>query len=482
MANVTQLLNLARQGSPEAIAAVMSRPLHKDGISVQVTRDRAQGLVIAFLGILAPDQTKIQAYVKRGLDKLGLSQVEAQVTVEGWAMGESEAEWRSTMPLAGGAPLPVAEDLEPDLPSKPALPRAIAPEPIAPPPTAAPASPPPKPAAPPVQQPRMNFAELQKIVGQVVETAIQPTIADGDADRDLQDEEFAAAALALDPTDETRIEPATQPPSSSKAAAPRQTLDDAFELLEASIAHVQSRNLPVEQVAVSTKVDLGPISLEIQLDVPSQGAPRVMKLDVKGDAAALARDADAPDPEPEPPAPEKPAIAQEGEFTQNEAIWSAEEEAKPDQTPEPENTAPAPPTDTEETPPTPEAESEPTSEGGDDDKAALKAEQLATARSLLEEKKYDEVIAFLNPLVEADNYWAEAYQLLGAGFFGQGKEPEGLLSLKVARNLYLQQANVAAALQVDQIFVQRNFNADGPEFDWVVGMVLYNQGKVDEAI
>ena len=335
----------------------------------------------------------------------------------------------------------------------------------------------------------MNFAELQKIVGQVVETAIQPTIADGGADGDLQDEEFAAAALALDPTDETRIEPATQPPSPSKAAAPRQTLDDAFELLEASIAHVQSRNLPVEQVAVSTKVDLGPISLEIQLDVPSQGAPRVMKLDVQGDAAALARDADAPVPEPEPSAPEKPAIAQEGEFTQNEAIWSAEEEAKPDQPPEPENTAPAPPTEPEETPPASEADeaqvSAPAPEASDDDKekaAALKAEQLETARSLLEEKKYDEVIAFLNPLVEADNYWAEAYQLLGAGFFGQGKEPEGLLSLKVARNLYLQQANVAAALQVDQIFVQRNFNADGPEFDWVVGMVLYNQGKVDEAI
>ena len=57
-----------------------------------------------------------------------------------------------------------------------------------------------------------------------------------------------------------------------------------------------------------------------------------------------------------------------------------------------------------------------------------------------------------------------------------------LLSLKVARNLYIQQGQMASALQVDQIFVQRNFNADGPEFDWVVGMVLYNQGKVDEAI
>ena len=90
MANVTQLLNLARQGNAEAIAAVMSRPLHKDGISVQVSRDRTQSLVVAFLGILAPDQPQILAYVKRGLDKLGLSQVEPQVTVEGWAMGESE--------------------------------------------------------------------------------------------------------------------------------------------------------------------------------------------------------------------------------------------------------------------------------------------------------------------------------------------------------------------------------------------------------
>lgn len=486
MANVTQLLNLARQGNAEAIAAVMSRPLHKDGISVQVTRDRDQCLTIGFLGILAPDQRKIQAYVKRGLDKLGLSQVEPQVTVEGWAMGEDEPEWRSTMPLAAPVTLPTAPDQLPDAP-KAAVKEAVKPikslpSPAQPTPAPKPTVPAPKPVPPP--QPRMNFAELQKIVGQVVETAIQPTIAD---------ENFSAEALELDPTVETSIESTSQPssPAPSTPNAPRQTLDEAFELLEASISQVQSRKLPVDQVAVSTKVDLGPISLEIQLDVPSQGAPRVMKLDVQGEAAELGKETvepaiAQPTPEPEPELEsqetEKPAIAQEGEFTQNQAIWSAEEHPKPDQTPEPDSTSPLTQGGTEGGSPEPEATQSESEVSEQDPAEALKAEQLATAKAMLQAAQYEEAITFLNPLVEADNYWAEAYRLLAAGFFGQGKEPEGLLSLKVARNLYIQQGQIASALQVDQIFVQRNFNADGPEFDWVVGMVLYNQGKVDEAI
>ncbi|MEM9771558.1 MAG: hypothetical protein AAF889_08185, partial [Cyanobacteria bacterium P01_D01_bin.73] len=351
MANVTQLLSLARQGNAEAIAAVMSRPLHKDGVSVQVNRDRSEGLVIAFLGILAPDQRQILGYVKRGLDKLGLSQVEPQVTVEGWAMGDSEPDWRVTMPLAAPGALPTADDLDEAKAPKTTVKRAPKEEPVkepvesaevkssedggaiakANPPKPAPAQspvPPPKPVQPP--QPKMNFAELQKIVGQVVETAIQPTVAPAD-------DNFSADALGLDPTVETSIESATASNSApaKPTAPPRQTLDQAFELLEASISQVQSRNLPVEQVAVSTKVDLGPISLEIQLDVPSQGAPRVMKLDVQGDAAALAKDADQQEDAAEDEAgTETPAIAEEGEFTQNEAIWSAEEQPKPDQEPE----------------------------------------------------------------------------------------------------------------------------------------------------
>ncbi|MGD1849356.1 MAG: hypothetical protein ACFCBU_01695, partial [Cyanophyceae cyanobacterium] len=372
MANVTQLLSLARQGYAEAIAAIMSRPLHKDGISVQVNRDRSEGLVIAFLGILAPDQRQILGYVKRGLDKLGLSQVEPQVTVEGWAMGESEPEWRSTLPLAAPGALHTAADLdgakapkttvrsvskeepteendveekgvekksaeeksaeeksvnqpEEDAEDGGAIARATN--------TAQLSTPSPKPVQPP--QPKMNFAELQKIVGQVVETAIQPTVAPAD-------DNFATEALGLDPTVETSIESASPGSAAAKpTASPRQTLDQAFELLEASISQVQSRNLPVEQVAVSTKVDLGPISLEIQLDVPSQGAPRVMKLDVQGDAAALAKDADAVEQNAGPGAEldvepgaqpvdaaegeggaEAHAIAEEGGFAENKAIWS----------------------------------------------------------------------------------------------------------------------------------------------------------------
>ena len=491
MANVTQLLTLARQGNAEAIAAVMSRPLHKDGVSVQVNRDRSEGLVIAFLGILAPDQRQILGYVKRGLDKLGLSQVEPQVTVEGWAMGDSEPDWRVTMPLAAPGALPTTDDLDEAKAPKTTVKRTLKEDPVEdtevknagdggaitkttpPQPAVKSTAPPPKPVQPP--QPKMNFAELQKIVGQVVETAIQPTVAP-------TDDNFSADALGLDPTVETSIESvaASNSAPAKPTAPPRKTLDEAFELLEASISQVQSRNLPVDQVAVSTKVDLGPISLEIQLDVPSQGAPRVMKLDVQGDAAALAKDADQQEDAAEDEAgTETPAIAEEGEFTQNEAIWSAEEQPKPDQEPEAPSASPLTEGGTEG------GSSETIAEESDaEDSEAPEENQdpLDKARSLLESKRFDEAIAFLNPLVEANIHWAEAYRLLSAGFFGQGKEPEGLLSLKVARNLYIQQGQMASALQVDQIFVQRNFNADGPEFDWVVGMVLYNQGKVDEAI
>ncbi|MEM9244726.1 MAG: hypothetical protein AAGA67_03140, partial [Cyanobacteria bacterium P01_F01_bin.153] len=171
---MTQLLSLARQGNAEAIAAVMSRPLHKDGVSVQVNRDRSEGLVIAFLGILAPDQRQILGYVKRGLDKLGLSQVEPQVTVEGWAMGDSEPDWRVTMPLAAPGALPTADDLDEAKAPKTTVKRAPKGEPTREPagdggaiaktnppqPAAQSSAPPPKPVQPPLPN---NFLQLRKV-------------------------------------------------------------------------------------------------------------------------------------------------------------------------------------------------------------------------------------------------------------------------------------------------------------------------------
>ncbi|GAB4362976.1 MAG: hypothetical protein Fur0042_32080 [Cyanophyceae cyanobacterium] len=437
----TRLFNQAKQGNLEAIAALMSRPLRKEGISVQVERRGDGGLTVGFMGVLAPDRDRMVGFTRRALEKLELDRMERRAIVEGWALGKMAADWTEGLDLVGKPVNPPGE-AAPErseaaiaadhLLSAGAL-ESVEPDPEPP---------------PPVQDPgtRLNFADLQRVVGQVVETAIQPqTLGSLSLDDPLSDRDLAAAG---DPE------------------AVQSTLDRAFELIEASIAQVQSRNLPVPHVALGTRIDLGAIQLDIRLDVPIAGNPRLVKLDVASEAANPA----PPQPQQNPP----------------------ESTPTPEPTPEP-TPAPAANLAPDSTPtPAPDASPpDPLTEGGAaTDTTATTADPdlspdsppLVQARTLLTAGRLDDAIAALNTLVSQDPSCAPAYELLGDSFERQGRRAEGLLSFKIARNIFRQQGDLNAANALQVRFAKQGIDPDGPTFHGVLGVVLYNQGDVNGAL
>jgi tetratricopeptide (TPR) repeat protein len=455
----TRLFNLAKQGNLEAIAALMSRPLRKEGISVQVERRGEGGLTVGFMGVLAPDRDRMVAFTRRALEKLELDRMERHAIVEGWALGKMAAEWTEGLDLAGKPVNPPGEAAPgrrgaaiaaDHLLAAGAL-EAVEPDPEPPPPAQDPGT-------------RLNFADLQRVVGQVVETAIQPqTLGSLSLDDPLGDRDLAAAG---DPE------------------AVQSTLDRAFELIEASIAQVQSRNLPVPHVALGTRIDLGAIQLDIRLDVPIAGNPRLVKLDVASEAASPAPPPlhnppePAPIPEPTPPPAPEPAPT-------------------PTPTPEP---VPAPaPTPVPDPPPAPQARpparpEEPSPPDPLTDGGAIAAEPtadpdisptsppLVQVRTLLAAGRVDDAIAALNALVSQDPSCAPAYELLGESFERQGRRAEGLLSFKIARNIFRQQGDLNAANALQVRFAKQGIDPDGPAFHGVLGVVLYNQGDANGAI
>ena len=429
-----QLFDLARQGNLEAIAALMSRPLRKEGISVQTNRHGDSGLTVGFMGVLAPDRDRMISFTRRALDRLELGRMEKCVRVEGWALGKMAADWSEAIDLEGKPVNPPGEAAARRRPSAIVAestaagvggvdPKAdeLAEPMFAPEPAAAPAAPAPDPGN------RMNFVELQRAIGQVVDTAIQPQtlgrLSLEDPLRPLSDRDLAAAG---DPE------------------AVQTTLDRAFELIEASIAQVQSRNLPVPNVAVGTRIDLGSIRLDIHLDVPITGNPRLVKMDLQED---------------EPPAAD-PTLPDPG------VVGTAPGAAA----------APAAPTDSPAAiADAPASTAAPAADPTD-------SNPLNQARTLLAAGRADAAIAVLNDLVSRDPSCAPAYELLCDGFERQGKRAEGLLSLKIGRNLFRQQGNDAAATAIDTRFAKEGCDPDGPAFHSVLGVVLYNQGDADGAV
>jgi len=90
MAN-SQLLTQARKGDAIAIAALLNRSLQPQGIWARV-ETTAQGLIIALESPQAPPVEQIAQRIRTGLETLQPQGI-AQVTVQGFALGDIEPAW-----------------------------------------------------------------------------------------------------------------------------------------------------------------------------------------------------------------------------------------------------------------------------------------------------------------------------------------------------------------------------------------------------
>ncbi|PZV02470.1 MAG: hypothetical protein DCF32_14960 [Leptolyngbya sp.] len=91
------VLQLARQGDPEAIAALMNRHLEAQGITAHVVQ-HASTLQVNLEAAQVPNQADLVAYVKKGITGLELATVQ-QLTVSGKQLGADASAWSENLVL-----------------------------------------------------------------------------------------------------------------------------------------------------------------------------------------------------------------------------------------------------------------------------------------------------------------------------------------------------------------------------------------------
>jgi hypothetical protein len=91
------VLQLARQGDPEAIAALMNRHLEVQGITAHVVQHDST-LQVNLEAAQVPNQADLVAYVKKGITGLELATVQ-QLTVSGKQLGADTSAWSESLVL-----------------------------------------------------------------------------------------------------------------------------------------------------------------------------------------------------------------------------------------------------------------------------------------------------------------------------------------------------------------------------------------------
>ncbi|MEN9206604.1 MAG: pentapeptide repeat-containing protein [Gloeomargarita sp. GMQP_bins_120] len=99
---VPNLLQLARQGDPDAIAALMTQALAPQGITAQAKR-RQGCLEVVLTGNPAPDQRYCLQVIRQGLMRLEVPTIRT-VKVYGMRTGETFPEWMEVFGLDGAPP------------------------------------------------------------------------------------------------------------------------------------------------------------------------------------------------------------------------------------------------------------------------------------------------------------------------------------------------------------------------------------------
>jgi hypothetical protein len=104
------VLQLARQGDPDAIAALMNRHLEAQGITAHVAQQENR-LEVSLEGAQIPHQADLVAYVKKGITGLELATVH-HLTITGRQLGTDTQAWREDLVLKTSAPEETALDFD----------------------------------------------------------------------------------------------------------------------------------------------------------------------------------------------------------------------------------------------------------------------------------------------------------------------------------------------------------------------------------
>lgn len=86
------LLELAKQGNPRAIAVLMNRPLQPRGITADVTSHGGDLLEVTLEAEQTPNQESLAQFVHKGLSNLGIASIN-RVRLSGKRRGQAAADW-----------------------------------------------------------------------------------------------------------------------------------------------------------------------------------------------------------------------------------------------------------------------------------------------------------------------------------------------------------------------------------------------------
>ncbi|MBE9029705.1 hypothetical protein IQ266_08175 [filamentous cyanobacterium LEGE 11480] len=98
---MTQALELAKQGDPKAVAALMSKHLTPQGIAVKVATHK-QTLQVLLDGIDVPNQAQMSGFVSKGIGNLAIPEI-AVLEIFGKRTGQDEIDWVSAFSNATGS-------------------------------------------------------------------------------------------------------------------------------------------------------------------------------------------------------------------------------------------------------------------------------------------------------------------------------------------------------------------------------------------
>ncbi|MFM7325124.1 MAG: hypothetical protein ACKO4L_09395, partial [Nodosilinea sp.] len=99
-----QVLHMARQGHPDAIATLMNRHLEAKGITAHVAQQDAV-LQVVLEAALVPSQGELVPYVTKGITGLNLVHIQ-QLSISGKQRGDYSSAWSQDVVLPGGRAQP----------------------------------------------------------------------------------------------------------------------------------------------------------------------------------------------------------------------------------------------------------------------------------------------------------------------------------------------------------------------------------------
>lgn|GEM_PF-1827585 len=99
-----QVLHMARQGHPDAIATLMNRHLEAKGITAHVAQQNAV-LQVVLEAALVPSQGELVPYITKGITGLNLAHIQ-QLSISGKQRGDYSSAWSQDVVLPGGSAQP----------------------------------------------------------------------------------------------------------------------------------------------------------------------------------------------------------------------------------------------------------------------------------------------------------------------------------------------------------------------------------------